>query len=1247
MKIVALSIQTADATVMVAPARRLSEIGIDTTVFAVNADDIDEDPLVYRDLVEATADADFVYIRCMSDTCRCRRFDAYEDELRKTKALVFLHSGNFEVSMLKRDLFHGTDGEFMDIRRYAANRSPDNDYGMMRWAAHYLGITSVEPPAPLEVRSDGIYHRGFPRDVSDSDYYLSLDPTKQTAGILFTSNLWQYENLAAIDALTEALEKKGMNTIPVFYSGVSYAIEGKPGTKIVLERYFMDGDVPRIDVLIACSSFSILGNSRTELGVGTKDHENIFHTLMNVPVLFAMGVSGEYADYEEDKVGLKKKDFASNVIFPEIDGDIVTVPYEYTPTRSGSKKAVPIPDRIESIAESARMWSALGRKPPSERRVAILLYQHRADSGCIGNAAGLDGIESVSDMLRRLSEEGYRVDGVPEDGKALIGEILANVTNDLESLSPRFVREKAAGLMTENEYLAHYNGLPRWDRMMTERSWGEAPGEIMVDGKTLIIPGLVKGNVFVGFQPLRGTADNFEQGIHDPEVFAQHQYVAFYRWIRYVFGADIVMHIGTHGTVEWLPGRNVGMSEKCNPFNVMQGIPNLYPYIIDDPGEGIQCKRRIESVLVGHMPPTMGRADRYEELGEVQVPLQDYFRERHSAKPDRLAVLVAQVYESAKEHDLLNDLGLAGDADPGPENFEPHIARLHDYLSDIEDALVRTDLHVLGRPPAGKHMEEAVYSLMRLDNGDVPSLRNSFAAMVGVDIGYAAEHPSEESDGILLSEKLSRTDSELRDLISEWAGLGYDPERCMELCGKRWTLTPDFGKSARYALEILVPNILRTADEMGSIVSGCGAEYVLPGPSGAPTRGNADILPMGRNFYSLDPDTIPNRSAWEIGSRMAEEMVGRYVSEKGEYPREIGFIVWATDTMKTGGDDVAYILKLMGVRPVWSRSGGQVTGLEVIPLQELGRPRLDVTVNITGLFRDTFPNLIDMIDDAVKLVSDLDERDEDNAIAANLRKDMVESMADGLSEGEARARNSVRIFGAAPGTYGTGINKAIETSSWKTVEDIADIYIGWCSSGYSRGCFGKKMRDEFVRRFSKVGVTVKNLPDREIDILDCDDYYSYLGGMNSFVRAYGRKDAVTMVGDDSDPKKSKLRSAQEELRYTFRAKVLNPKFINGLKEHGYRGAAEMANLTEFTMAWGATSDISEDWMYDGIAEKFLFDEDTREWMKDENPYAAMSIINRLEEASSRGLWNASEDHLKKLSEIFEEFEERIEEVSDR
>lgn len=1247
-KIVVLSSQSADACRIAGSADRLKELGVELDAYAINADDADDDILVYQELVRRTKQADYVYFRCMSDVNRFKRFERYEQVLRECKGLVLIFSGNPDITLAYRDIFRGSDELYGKLTRYTASRGTENDYGMFHCVAHALGFTDAKPPEPVTNPVDGYYHKGMPRDISREEYLKTLDPNKMTIGILFAGSLLFYDNLAAIDALTDEIERRGMNSLPVFYTAVSYKYEGAPTTKDTFVRYFMDGGKPIPDAILIHTSFSVMFNTRDGVGMRIADADNYYHTLMDVPMLNTLSITGDYFDFEKDKIGLNKHAIANNVAYPEIDGDIITVPIAYSPTKSGRKKNIPIPDRIEAVVDMAYRWGRLKHIPPSERKVAILFWQSRANSGVIGNAAGLDGLESITDLLKQMSSSGYTIDNVPENGRALIEEILNGVTNDLDGLSLQTMREKAVDLVKTSDYEKEYRRIPEWDQQMMENDWGKPPGEICVDGDRMIIPGIRKGNVFIGYQPLRGSADKMEQDIHSPILFAQHQYLGYYRWIRDVFKADVVIHVGTHGTIEWLPGKNVGMSAKCDPDVVLGNLPNLYIYIVDDPGEGIQCKRRIESVLIGHMPPTMARAGEYDEIAQVEIPLQEFFRLKNTNDQERRSELIKNVYLAAKEQKMLNDLGITEENDPGPEGFEPYIVPLHEYLSQVKDALVRSDLHILGRVPRDHHMDEMVYSLTRLDNGPVRSLRSAFAENEGIDIDTIIDDPSGTTDGELNSVIVDRIDTELQDFLLFARSIDYDLRECIEhIKEKKGRVSDTLRESLEFMCLSVVPNVRRMSDEIGNLMHGMDGHYVLPGPSGAPTRGNADILPMGRNFYSLDPDTVPTKVSWTIGSHMADQMIERYVNEKGTYPREIGFVLWATDTMKTGGDDIAYILYLMGVRPVWSRSGGQVTGLEVIPLSELKRPRIDVTVNITGLFRDTFPNLIDMIDDAVKLVIGLDEDDEDNAMAANLRKDIVDGIAEGLTPDEARLRNSVRIFGAPPGGYGTGVNKAIETGAWKTVQDLADVYMDWCSNGYSKGNYGVKMKSEFVRRFSQVAVTVKNMPDREIDLLDCDDVYEYLGGMNAFVRAYGRKDAVTYMGDDSDPKKTKLRDTKEELRYTFRSKVLNPKFINGLKEHGYRGAAEMANITEFTMAWGATSDVAEDWMYEGLTDKFLLDEDTREWMKDVNPYAMMNILNRLEEAIERGLWDATDDYRQKIRDLFLETEERIEELTDR
>lgn len=1244
LRIVYVTIQSAECTTFREPAESVcKENGWDLDLFCANDGDIDADPLLYHELVLKSKAADLIMVRVMADPTRMHRFEQWERVLRECRGYTHIYSGNFDVSLVYRYLFKGTDREYMQLREFIKNRGEDNDRSIVMWLNRML-TGEGDVPEPVKLRPDGIYHPDFDRDITPEEYHRHLDPSRPTIGFLFTSNLWIYNNLEQINCLIREVESQGMNIIPVFFSSVASQNKENTGSVAVVKRYFFREDEKLVDAIIMGTPFSQLNNSRDCSGIYTPDEQNYFHTLTDVPVFQAMSVASHFPDYEESASGLSKSDFNMSVIWPEVDGQIITVPYASNENgRGGPKNYTPIPDRVRHLVSSVKRWAVLSRIPVSERRVAILMYQSRPDSGRIGGAAGLDTIQSVRDMLERFRELGYTVDHVPETSRELMDEILDNVTNDLEWSSEARVREKAADMVTVEEYLPEYGKLSGFNRSRMEESWGEAPGSVSVQDGKFVIPGIVNGNIYIGYQPLRSWADQMESVYHDPVVPMPHQYLAFYRWLRNDFSTDAVFHIGTHGTLEWLPGRSVALSGKCFPDIVLDSIPNIYPYVIDDPGEGVQCKRRSEAVLIGHMCPTMARAGSYEELESVDGPLQEVFKNT-LAKGEQRRAMVAEVLEAAREAELLTELGIPDDVTE--EDFEHELGRIHDYITDLKDTIVRDGLHVLGRAPEGDLLKESVYSLTRLRNGDIPSLRSTVADAMGFDLGSVLDDRAEMTDGMLNSEILDRVDERVMRLISDMHECGYDRER--SLCLARWIGDSEgLGTVVSFICDRLVPNLLRTTDEMSNMMHACDGGYVLPGPSGAPTRGNADILPMGRNFYGIDPDIVPTRAAWGIGRRMADQMIERYTELRGTYPTEVGFIIWATDTMKNNGDDVAYILWLMGVRPVWSGASGHVVGLEAIPLEELGRPRIDVTVRITGLFRDAFPNLIDMIDDAVKLVASLDESDDDNILAANLRKDIVDGMADGLTVDEARRRASVRIFGCPPGAYGPGINHAVETSEWETVKDLADIYIAWGSCAYGRGIEGEGMRDEFVRRFSKVQATVKNMPDREIDLLDIDDVYGYLGGLNSFVRAYGNNEVLSFMGDGSDPDRVRTRDTKEELSFVMRSKVLNPKFIDGLKRHGYRGVAEIANLTEYTFGWDATSDIVDDWMYEKLAERYLLDEETREWMRDENPHAMADMMNRLFEAIDRGMWDVRPETLERLKDIYLDLEERIEEVQDR
>ena len=1221
MKAVFLSIQSMDASIFPDLAADIRESGIDVWASGYNHDAVESDPLTYHRLVEDTVEADIVFIRCMADPSKFSRFPEYEKTLRKCEGLVLFHSKNPEVRLMYRDLFAGDDKDFISMSRYADLKGKENDRALLLYAYRMMTGDEIDVPEPIVNRADGIYHAGFPKDITKEEYLGSLKEGP-VAGILFPSNLWLYGNLSHVDALVDGLESRGMGAIPVFYTPSAGSVSENRPAADVAEEYFVVNGRPLIDVLLVCSPFSQLMPSAASADV--PPDKNFFGKLLGVPAIQVMTYSGSFPDYEITADGPVKGDLKAMVCWPELDGQIIGVPY--AETKSGVKKADPIPDRVEHICRLACNWAQLGRKKAADRKVAIIMYQVSPGSERIGNAGPLDAPASVVSLLKAMRDAGYSLGEVPEDSRELMDRILAGITYDFGNRSDQEIAEKAPAAISEKEYASWYGEIPAFDRDRMEDRWGKAPGCVASAKGKMIVPGFVCGNAIVTLQPPRGWGQGADELCHDPVLPPHHQYLAFYRWLNRSFGADAVIHMGTHGTLEWLPGRASALSGKCYPDVILDSIPNIYPYMIDDPGEGLQAKRRSEAVLVGHLNATMARAGLHDGMLRLDSLIQEYVSMGVGTAPRKNAVL-EEILEAAREENLLEDLGL--DENASIDDLREKIWKLHELIDEAKDALIRDGLHVLGKVPEGNLMTEFIYSMTRMANGSAPSLRESVADSMGER-----------------GKDLDAADAATMELIESIRLSGFDPDEAERICREKFpNCTDGLVVSARFVCDRLHPALEGTAGEITSVMDALAGGYVYPGPSGAPTRGNAHILPTGRNYYGLDPDTIPTRSAWEVGKNMTDQMISRYIDDRGEFPREIGFIIWATDTFKSGGDDVAYILWLMGIRPIWSPDGPSVTGLEVIPLEELGRPRVDVSVRITGLFRDAFPNLIDLLDDAAKMAMALDETDEDNAIAANLRKDLVESISQGIPEDEARMRASVRIFGCPPGAYGPGVNHLIESSRWQTMKDLADSYVAWGSYAYGKGVFGRQMKDEFVRRFSKVGATVKNMPDREIDLIDIDDVYGYLGGLNAFVKAYGG-DSVSYMGDSSDPNKTKLRSLGEEMKFVFRSKLLNPKYIEGMKRHGYRGAAEMVNVIEHSFGMDATSDVMDKWMYDGIAEKYLLDKDVWDWMEKENPYAAAEILDRLGEAISRGMWEADDDMKEKLERLSEMAEERLEDLTD-
>jgi cobaltochelatase CobN len=751
-------------------------------------------------------------------------------------------------------------------------------------------------------------------------------------------------------------------------------------------------------------------------------------------------------------------------------------------------------------------------------------------------------------------------------------------------------------------YRRWWAGVPAGARADVEGAWGEAPGEVYRDPATgdLVFAGLDLGGVLVTVQPPRGFGENPVAVYHSPDLPPTHHYLAFYRWLDQVWGADAIVHAGKHGTLEWLPGKGVGLSESCYPDLALGDLPLVYPFVVNDPGEGTQAKRRAHATIIDHLVPPMTRADTYDDLARLEQLLDEHAQVA-TLDPSKLPAIRAKVWELLVQAEIHRDLGV--DDRPDAEAFDELVTHVDGYLCELKDAQIRGGLHVLGRTPVGQDLVDLLLGLTRLPQAPVASLRDEVAAELGIDMDHADRHQTDAVEerarqlvvGLLdhgwAHAGTGTPTTEVPSGPGRTAGTAEDPIRPGD--GADGIRPPAPGERAVLAWvgSVLLPALERTPDEISAVLAALDGRWVPPGPSGAPTRGMAHVLPTGRNFYSVDPKALPSRLAWDVGCRLADELVARHVAEEGRPPTTVGLVVWGTAAMRTGGDDVGLALALLGVRPTWASESGRVTGVERIPDDELGRPRVDVVVRISGFFRDAFPHLIGLLDDAVALA--------------------------GFGGGDPR------IFGAKPGAYGSGILPLLESRDWRSDDDLAAVYLAWGGYSYGRAGMGLAAGDALRRRLATVEVAVKNQDNREHDIFDSDDYLQDHGGMVATIRALTGADPKAWFGDTSSPARPKVRSLAEEAARVVRTRVLNPKWIAAMTRHGYKGAFELAATVDYLFGYDATAHVVEDWMYERVTEAYVGDPAIRKFLEQSNPWALRAMAERLLEAAERGLWAAS------------------------
>jgi len=1094
--------------------------------------------------------------------------------------------------------------------QYCVHGGIDNAVEFLNFAHSLLGRRSDwADPAPL-LRA-GIYWPGAGalslQDLKDKHWQTD----RPVAAITFYRALMQAGNTAVIDGLIDALKEQGLNPLPL------YATSLKDEVAATQIEELLDQSQTRV----------ILNGTGFALSKPNAKRSKTPFDIADCTVLQVVFAGSNAESWQDGTNGLSARDIAMNVALPEVDGRVLAraVSFKGLAQRDDLTECdivsyQPVPDRLAFSAELAANWATIKTTPASERKIALVLANYPNKDGRMGNGVGLDTPAGSLNVLKAMAQAGYRVEDIPKDGNDLIERLQAGVTNDFTQIDQRQICET----LRLSDYEIFFASLPRSVQDQVRERWGAPeqdpffqPGDL--DCGRFVLPAYRCGNVAVCLQPARGYNIDPVESYHSPDLVPPHNYLAFYAWLRTDFRSHGVVHMGKHGNMEWLPGKAIALSQNCFPEAVFGPTVHLYPFIINDPGEGTQAKRRAQAVIIDHLTPPLTRAESYGPLRDLEQLVDEYY-EAAGVDPRRLKVLKKEILALSRATGLDMDCGIDRDDDD-----EAALAKLDNHLCELKEMQIRDGLHIFGESPQDRLLDDLLVALVRVPRNKGQGRDASLIRALADDLDL--NFNPLECD---MAAPWGGLKPEILQNDQHWRSHGDTVERLEELavrlisrdmnCPADWSRTHAV---LSYVDDTIRPAVESCGDsEIDGILRGLDGRFVVPGPSGAPTRGRPEILPTGKNFYSVDTRTVPTPAAWTLGWKSASLMIERYMQDHGDWPRTMALTAWGTSNMRTGGDDIAQGLALMGVQPQWDTVSRRVTGFEIMPQSVLGRPRVDVTLRVSGFFRDAFPALIDLFDSAARAVAALDEDESINPLAARVRQEKSRMIAQGASAEDAELQAGFRVFGSKPGAYGAGLQALIDEKGWDTADDLAKAYVAWGGYAYGQGSGGKSAHGLFEERLSQVEAVVQNQDNREHDLLDSDDYYQFEGGMTAAIRNLKGGEAPTVYHNDhSRPESPRIRTLEEEVSRVVRARVVNPKWIDGVKRHGYKGAFEMAATLDYMFAFAATAQCVRDHHFDAVFDAYIMDEDTFAFLKDNNPAALKDMLERFQEAQDRRMWN--------------------------
>ncbi len=1130
---------------------------------------------------------------------------------------------------------------FMLSYQYWLGGSAENiENLLLMLVRNYVALNDItitfEPP--VEFPDMGIWHPLAPAMFTDVQAYWDwyqgredIAPDLQdllapTVGLVLQRTRLITGDDAHYVSMVSELEAQGARVLPVFSGGLD-------SSKPIEKYYYTAQGQPVVDTVVSLTGFPLVG------GPAQNDPESAITALtkLNRPYMVALPLVFQTTnEWQDSELGLHPVQVALQVALPELDGAIEPIVMSGRDGVTG--KAIPLQDRVELVTGRALKWCNLRRKPRVEKKIALTVFSFPPDKGNVGTAAYLNVFASIHNLMQALQANGYDVQDLPATADELLQDVLKDVRAQISS--PDL---SVAARITVEEY----ESVTPYAQSL-EANWGAAPGELNSDGKNLLVYGKHYGNIFIGVQPSFGYEGDPMRLLFDKNCTPHHGFAAYYSYLEKIWQADAVVHFGTHGALEFMPGKQIGMSANCYPDRLIGTLPNLYYYSVNNPSEGTIAKRRSYASIISYLTPPAENAGLYKGLKELQATIASY---RDLRETDKALPILAAIAEQVKALNLDKEVTVPDEFSPGQGDI--FVGLVYKNLMEIEERLVPCDLHTIGVPPSVNEVVDTLASVASFDRPemDLPCLQRLLAAARSWDwdtvnrTAQAGDLESLDRQRLINSvvqkavQALVQARADNQGRVSKVSLLNFLHLNTAEpwlvaLKEAGFTLDAKQARPMFQFLEEILENIV-AENELGALIKGLDGEYLIPGPGGDTVR-NPAVLPTGRNTYALDPQSIPTRPALQNAQIIVDRMLERYREDnQNQWPETIACVLWGTDNIKTYGEALAQILILLGVNPM-PDALGRINRLEIVPLEKLGRPRIDAVVSASGIFRDLFPNQMNLLDRAVKMVAELDEPADSNFIRKH-------ALAQAAELNIPLAQAATRIFSNAAGSYGANVNFAVENGAWESEDQLHDMYLTRKSFAYGANLDSTQMRSVHESALKTVDTAFQNLDSAEVGLSDVNNYFETLGSVAGIVeKMRGKKPPVYIA--DTTTANAKVRTLEENIRLESRTKLLNPKWYEGMLRNGFEGVREIQYRLTNTYGFSATAHAVDDWVYDETANTFMNDPAMAERLADLNPNAFRKMVGTLLEANGRGYWETTAEQLQKLQELYQDLEDKIEGV---